>query len=81
MPIHISSVGGPRVAVVNCDQCNQEITAAQEGVVVSRGIDIAVPHFVHRQCERAFRDAQQFVHHTMELDGFIDQLNALGGRR
>lgn len=75
MPIEIRSVGGERVPVVTCDQCQQEITNAKDGVVVSRGIDIAVPRFVHRGCEAAFRVAQQFEQKTMELTAFLARLS------
>ncbi len=77
MPIQIRTVDGARVPVVHCDQCNQEITRTDDGRVISRGIDIATPHFVHTACEAAFRATQTTVQESMSLGAFIASLNGL----
>ena len=77
MPIRIRTVEGERVPVVICDQCQQEITQAEHGAVISRAVDIAEPHFVHRDCSAAFKAAQQCVHNSMGLSIFLDRLSAL----
>lgn len=77
MPIQIRTVDGERVPVVICDQCQQEITSAENGKIISRAIDMAEPRFVHKECSAAFSAAQAYVPESMELTAFVNRLSEL----
>lgn len=76
MPIQIRTMNDIRVPVVLCNRCQLEIVGAADALVVSRGIDIAAPHFVHSTCASGFIQEQPFEQLTMNLATFLDGLCA-----
>ncbi len=75
MPIRIIVRNNERrIPVVFCDYCGKEISQPGEGDVEWRVVDFSDARFTHKHCSKAFREAQPYVHQSMELGEFLKRL-------